>query len=62
MPFAAGPRHCVGEHMAATEMRLHLAILLRRFTPTWLGEDEPAIESAINLRPADGIYLQLSAR
>ncbi|WP_198025229.1 cytochrome P450 [Salinisphaera hydrothermalis] len=62
MPFAAGPRHCVGEHLAATEMRLHLAILLRRFTPTWLGKGEPAIESAINLRPADGIYLQLTAR
>ncbi len=62
LPFAAGPRHCIGEHLAATEMRVHLATLLRRFTPTWLGDDEPAIESAINLRPASGIYLQLTAR
>lgn len=62
LPFAAGPRHCVGEHMAATEMRVHLATLLRRFTPIYQGEGEPALESAINLRPADGIYLQLAPR
>lgn len=62
LPFAAGPRHCIGEHLAATEMRVHLATLLRRFTPRYLGDGEPAIESAINLRPADGIYLQLVPR
>jgi len=62
LPFAAGPRRCVGEHMAATEMRVHLATMLRRFTPRWIGSGEPAIESAINLRPADGIYLQLNIR
>lgn len=60
LPFAAGPRHCVGEQIATTEMRVHLATLLRRFTPFYLGEGEPHIESAINLRPADGIYLQLA--
>lgn len=62
LPFAAGPRRCVGEHLAATEMRVHLATMLRRFTPTWVGDGEPAIEAAINLRPADGIYLQLAVR
>ncbi|WP_158583504.1 cytochrome P450 [Salinisphaera sp. Q1T1-3] len=62
IPFAAGPRHCVGEHMAATEMRVHLATLLSRFTPEWRGRTTPRLESAINLRPADGIPLQLSSR
>lgn len=62
LPFAAGPRHCVGEHMAATEMRVHLAMMLRRFTPYWQGQGEPAMESAINLRPVNGIPLQLAAR
>lgn len=62
LPFAAGPRHCIGEHLAATEMRMHLATLLRRFTPHYLGDGAPAIESGINLRPADGIYLQLMSR
>ncbi|MDA3922987.1 MAG: hypothetical protein PF501_20260 [Salinisphaera sp.] len=48
--------------MAATEMRVHLAVFLRRFTPRYLGAGAPAIDSAINLRPADGIYLQLAPR
>lgn len=62
LPFAVGPRHCVGEHMAATEMRVHLAMMLRRFTPFWQGQGEPAMESAINLRPVNGIPLQLAIR
>jgi len=62
LPFAAGPRHCVGEHLAAIEMRVHLATLLRRFTPKYLGHGEPRIQSAINLRPSAGIYLQLASR
>lgn len=62
MPFAAGPRHCVGEHMALTEMRVHLAHMLRRFTPRYHGNAPPTMESHINLRPRDGIYLQLTPR
>lgn len=62
MPFAAGHRRCVGQHMAATEMRVHPATLRRRFTPTWLGDGEPRIASTINPRPADGIHLQLTRR
>lgn len=62
LPFAAGPRRCIGERMAETEMRVHLATMLRRFTPIWPNDRAPAIESAINLRPADGIHLQLAPR
>ena len=62
MPFAAGPRHCVGEHMALTEMRVHLAHMLRRFTPRYHGNAPPTMESHINLRQRDGIYLQLTPR
>ena len=62
VPFAAGPRRCAGEHMARTEMGMHLAVMLRRFTPRYAGEAPPAMESRINLRPAAGIYLQLTQR
>jgi cytochrome P450 len=62
LPFAAGPRHCVGEHLAATEMRVHLAMLLRRFTPRCIHNTPPALEARINLRPSGGIYLQLARR
>lgn len=62
IPFAAGPRHCIGEHLAMVEMRMHLALMLRRFTPRYMAVHPPQIESHINLRPADGIYLQLAPR
>ncbi|WP_353248437.1 cytochrome P450 [Salinisphaera sp. T31B1] len=62
IPFAAGPRHCIGEQMAMTEMRVHLVHMLRRFTPSYADPHPPQMESHINLRPADGIYLQLAAR
>ncbi len=62
IPFAAGPRHCVGEHLAMVEMRVHLAVMLQRFTPRYAAAHPPQIESLINLRPTDGIYLQLAPR
>ncbi len=62
LPFAAGPRRCIGEHLAATEMRVHLAVLLRRLTPRYAGNTAPPLESHINLRPAGGIYLQWARR
>ena len=62
MPFAAGPRHCVGEHMAMTEMRQHLVTMLRLFTPVYAGEHPPMLESRINLRPGDGVPIRWRAR
>lgn len=62
IPFAAGPRHCVGEHLAMVEMRIHLVEMLRRFTPHYADTHPPQMESHINLRPKDGIYLQLASR
>ncbi|MES1931344.1 monooxygenase [Salinisphaera shabanensis T35B1] len=62
IPFAAGPRHCVGEHLAMTEMRQHLVTMLRRFTPVYAGDHPPKLESRINLRPGDGVPIRWRAR
>lgn len=62
VPFAAGPRHCIGEHLAWAEMRLHLVSQLARFTPEWAGNGPPDLEAGINLRPAGTMPLQLRAR
>ena len=62
IPFAAGPRHCVGEHLAMTEMRVHLITMLRRFTPVYAGDHPPTLESRINLRPGDGVPIRWRAR
>ncbi|WP_353111471.1 cytochrome P450 [Salinisphaera dokdonensis] len=54
LPFAAGPRHCVGEQMAMTEMRAQLVTTLRRLRPVYAGNRAPRLESRINLRPGAG--------
>lgn len=62
LPFAAGARHCIGEQLAMTEMRIHLLTMLRRFTPVYAGDGPPALESRINLRPAGAISMRWSER
>lgn len=62
IPFAAGPRHCVGEHLAMTEMRVHLVTMLRRFTPVYAGDHPPPLASHINLRPGAGVPIRWCVR
>lgn len=62
IPFAAGPRHCVGESLAMMEMLTHVLLMARRFEFAYAGSGVPALESHINLRPRDGIYIRLTPR
>ncbi|NNC23237.1 cytochrome P450 [Salinisphaera sp. USBA-960] len=62
IPFAAGARRCIGEQLARIEMRTHLVTMLRRFTPCAAGDDPPAVDAAINLRPAGAIPIQFALR
>jgi cytochrome P450 len=50
IPFAAGPRHCVGENFALYEMTVHLARMARRYRLEYLDEGPIPIEAAVNLR------------
>ena len=38
IPFAVGPRHCIGENMAMFEMLVHVNRMMRRFRLTRAGE------------------------
>jgi cytochrome P450 len=38
LPFGAGPRACVGGHMALQQMTLIALMAARRFTPEWISE------------------------
>jgi cytochrome P450 len=59
IPFSAGPRHCIGETFAMTEMMIHLAVLAARFRITSSVPDDIGIETDVNLRPASDLFLQL---
>jgi cytochrome P450 len=62
IPFAAGPRHCIGENLATFEMMLHLNGALRRFKLRPVVPGPVALEARINLRPAQDIYMRVETR
>lgn len=66
LPFGAGARRCVGEHLATMEMRLVVATVAQRFTFFPLrdrsGERRVEPEPVVTLRPRHGIPLSVQAR
>lgn len=60
LPFAAGPRVCIGNHFALMEGQLVLARILQRFDVTLMGDDEPA--PLATLRPKHGVRVRVQAR
>jgi cytochrome P450 len=62
IPFAAGPRHCIGENLATFEMLLHLNGALRRLRLRPVQAGPVALEARINLRPARDIYMRVETR
>jgi len=62
LPFGAGPRMCVGQHLALIEAVLGMAALLRRFRFASVDAAEPEIAAWITLRPKDGVELSVVNR
>ena len=62
IPFAAGPRHCIGENFSLYEMVLHLNGALRRFNLFELDPGPVAIEARVNLRTAQDIKMRVEKR
>jgi cytochrome P450 len=63
MPFAAGPRHCIGETLALYEMLMHLYKMARRFRLVFLPDNEPLqLEAQINLRTRNPLFMRLERR
>ena len=63
MPFGAGPRVCIGQHLALAEMTVIAAMFLQRFTvgvPAGMAPPEPVFN--ITLRPRDALHLMLARR
>lgn len=62
VPFAAGPRHCVGENFALYEMTVHVARVAARWRMEYLDDGPLDIEAAINLRTRRDLRMRLRPR
>jgi len=62
MPFAAGPRHCIGETFALYEMLLHLYKVARRYRFIATSDAPVELEAQINLRTRHPLHMRLERR
>jgi len=62
MPFAAGPRHCIGETFALFEMLLHLHRIARHFRLIHIPDKPIELEAQINLRTRYPLHMRLERR
>jgi len=62
MPFAAGPRHCIGETLALFEMYVHLYKVARRYRLRYVPDKPLELEAGINLRTRHPLHMRLEAR
>ncbi|GAC1677384.1 MAG: hypothetical protein NVS9B2_28340 [Steroidobacteraceae bacterium] len=62
IPFAVGPRHCIGENIAMFEMLVHVSAMSRRFRLTRAGSGPVELEAQINLRPRFPLMMNVEAR
>ena len=62
IPFAAGPRHCVGENFAMYEMTVHVARVARDWRLEYIDDGPVEIEAAINLRSRKSLRMRLVPR
>jgi len=57
-PFSLGPRRCLGEYFSFLEMKVHLGLLLPRFSLQLQDDSQPELELGINLRASKDIFMR----
>jgi cytochrome P450 len=62
IPFAVGPRHCIGENIAMFEMLVHMHAMTRRFRLTRATDEPIEFEAQINLRPRSNLMMTVHPR
>jgi cytochrome P450 len=61
-PFGGGPRTCIGNHFAITEMVVTLAVLVARVRLHPASDAPVRAELMVTLRPADGLPMRVERR
>ena len=59
MPFAAGPRHCIGETFALDQMLVHLYKVARRYRLVYAPDKLLQLQAQINLRTRHPLHMRL---
>ena len=62
LPFGAGPRVCIGESFAWTEMTMLLAELAQRWSARLVPGHPVTLQPRITLRPKHGMRMELAPR
>jgi cytochrome P450 len=62
IPFAAGPRHCIGENIAMFEMLVHMRTMAQRFHLSRATDEPIELEAQINLRPRSNLMMTVELR
>ena len=62
LPFGGGPRLCIGNQFALTELQLVLLETLRQFNVEWVEQPPVQLQPLVTLRPRDGIRLRFRLR
>jgi hypothetical protein len=62
LPFALGPRACIGEHFAMAEMLIHTALIVRKLKLRYCCSSPVEMECQVNLRPKNSIVMQPEER
>lgn len=59
MPFALGPRMCIGNHFAMMEMQLILVMMVQRYDFQLVDKRQIEEEALVTLRPKHGIRMSI---
>lgn len=62
LPFAIGPRRCIGDNMAIQEMAVHISRIIQKVHFKLLPDQPVELEPLVNLRPKQDIFLQATYR
>ncbi|XP_070534670.1 cytochrome P450 4F4-like isoform X2 [Ptychodera flava] len=62
VPFAAGPRNCIGQNFAMNEMKVAIAMTIHRFELSVDDSKPPSRTSLLVLKSINGIHLYIKPR